>query len=93
MTSTPIADQMRDKLTRALRPTRLEIVDDSHRHRGHAGHDGRGESHFNVTIVAEAFAGKSRPERHRMVYDAVADELNDRVHALSLRLGTPSELG
>ena len=86
-----IADRMRRKIEEALAPARLEIVDDSHRHAGHAGHDGRGESHFRVVIVSDAFAGKSRVARQRLVYDLLSAELQDRVHALSLTTQTPDE--
>jgi BolA protein len=86
-----IADRMRQKIEDALAPAQLEIIDDSHRHAGHAGHDGQGESHFRVRIVAEAFACKSRVERQRLVYDLLAAELKDRVHALSLTTQTPAE--
>ena len=60
-----MADTIRRKLTGAFQPARLEIVDDSHRHAGHAGARPGGETHFNVEIVSEAFAGKSRVERQR----------------------------
>lgn len=86
-----IATRIRRKLTAALAPVRLEIEDDSARHAGHAGHDGRGESHFSVTVVSPAFEGKSRLERQRMVYGLLAEELADRVHALALRTRTPDE--
>jgi BolA protein len=86
-----IAESMRRKIEDALAPAQLEIIDDSHRHAGHAGHDGQGESHFRVRIVSEAFAGKSRVERQRLVYDLLAAELKDRVHALSLTTQTPAE--
>jgi BolA protein len=88
-----IANRIRTKLAAALAPTRLEIVDDSDRHRGHAGHDARGESHFTVTVVSEAFRGKSRVERHRLVNAALAEELSGRVHALALRTLAPDEAG
>ena len=86
-----VANRIRDKLTEALAPTRLELVDDSASHAGHAGHDGRGESHFNLLVVSEAFEGMSRVERQRRVYGILAEELADRVHALSLRTLTPGE--
>ena len=86
-----IADSMRRKIEQALAPAQLEIIDDSHRHAGHAGHDGRGESHFRVLIVSDAFEGRSRVERQRLVYDLLAAELQDRVHALSLTTRTPAE--
>ena len=80
------------KLTAGLSPSRLEITDDSHRHAGHAGHHHDGESHFHVEIVAAAFAGKSRVERHRMVNALLAEELAGRVHALSLSTLAPAEV-
>ncbi len=86
-----VANRIRDKLTTALAPTRLELEDDSASHAGHAGHDGRGESHFNLIVVSEAFEGLSRVERQRRVYGILAEELADRVHALSLRTLTPAE--
>jgi len=86
-----VADTLRTKLTAAFSPARLEIIDDSHRHAGHAGARPEGETHFNVTIVAEAFAGKSRVERQRLVYAALAQELRERVHALQLSTLTPDE--
>lgn len=83
---------MERKLTEALAPTRLTIIDDSDRHIGHAGHHPEGESHFRMEIVSPAFAGKSRVARQRMVYDVLAGELRERVHALSLTaLLTPEE--
>ncbi len=89
----PYYERIKNKVTAAVQPTRLEIVDDSARHHGHAGHnpDGGGETHFNVTIESAAFSGKSRVERQRMVYGALADELKERVHALSLKLTAPGE--
>lgn len=86
-----VADTIQRKLTDALAPERLEIIDDSHRHVGHAGHRPEGETHFTVEIVAAGFAGRSRVERQRMVYAALADLLRDRVHALALRTLTPEE--
>ena len=88
-----VATRIRDKLTRELDPTRLELVDDSASHLGHAGHDGRGESHFNLVVVSSAFEGLSRVERQRRVYGILAEELADRVHALSLCTLTPAEDG
>jgi len=86
-----VADAIRDKLTKSLNPERLEVVDDSHRHAGHAGSRPEGESHFSVTIVSEVFQGKSRVERQRMVYAALSEEMSGTVHALALKTLTPSE--
>ena len=79
------------KLTQAFAPAELEVVDDSERHRGHSGYREGGETHFSVRIVADAFAGKSRIERHRMVNELLADELSGGVHALALSVRTPDE--
>ncbi|HKR89466.1 MAG TPA: BolA family protein [Phenylobacterium sp.] len=86
-----IAEAIRDKLTEAFRPTRLEIQDDSARHHGHAGAREGGESHFNVLIEAEAFAGKPKVARQRLVYQTLAEELAGPVHALSVRAVAPGE--
>ncbi len=79
------------KLTAGLTPVRIAVVDESHRHAGHAGSRPDGESHFSVEVVSHAFAGKSRVERHRLVNALLAEELADRVHALALRTLTPDE--
>ena len=86
-----ILDAIRDKLTTAFEPTRLEIVDDSDRHAGHAGAQEGGESHFNVTIESPAFSGTPRVARQRMVYKALAEELAGPVHALSVKALAPGE--
>lgn len=86
-------ERIRQKLTQTLTPILLEIHDDSARHAGHAGHDPRGETHFNVKIVSEAFAGLPAIARHRLVYDALKEEMRERVHALSLTLKTSQEEG
>ena len=85
------AERLEAKLTQGLTPERLQITDVSHRHAGHAGHDPRGETHFDVVVVAGAFAGLSRVARQRLVYDLVREELAERVHALSVRTLTPDE--
>ena len=90
---TSVAETIEKKLTEALRPTELAIADDSAKHTGHAGARPEGETHFTVTIVSDAFAGKSRVERQRMVYAVLADELATRVHALALTTKTPQEAG
>lgn len=88
-----VADTMRRKLVARFSPLRLDIADESHRHAGHAGARPEGETHFAVTIVAAAFAGKSRIERQRLVHETLAEELKTRVHALSLDLKAPEEDG
>jgi len=79
-----VAETIRNKLTDRFAPARLVILDESHRHAGHAGARPEGETHFAVTIVASAFAGLNRVARQRLVYETLADELATRVHALSL---------
>jgi BolA protein len=86
-----IFEAIRDKLTAAFQPTRLEIEDDSARHAGHAGARAGGESHFNVLIEAQAFAGAPKVARQRMVHRALADELAGPVHALSVKALAPGE--
>ena len=83
---------LEEKLRTAFAPDWLEIVDELHRHAGHAGHRPEGESHFRVAIVSAAFAGKSRVERHRLVNGVLAEELASRVHALALKASAPGEV-
>jgi BolA protein len=82
---------IREKLSAALQPTRLEIVNQSHLHAGHRGSPGTGESHFSVLIEARIFSGKSRLERHRLVNDTLAAELKGTVHALAIAAYAPGE--
>lgn len=84
---------METKLREALQPQRLDVIDESHRHVGHGGAHPEGESHFRIHIVSAAFTGKSRVARQRMVYDVLAEELRERVHALSLETLAPDEAG
>lgn len=88
----PVATEIEQRLRAALDPETLEVIDDSERHRGHAGHDARGESHFTVRIVSAAFAGQSRVARQRMVNTALAELLRERVHALAMITKAPGEL-
>ena len=80
-----------EKLTKAFAPASLRVVDESHQHEGHAGHRPGGQTHFRVYIVADAFRGKTRIERHRMINAALASELADRVHALAIHPSAPGE--
>jgi len=88
-----VADTIRAKLLAAFAPARLDIVDESHRHVGHAGAREGGESHFRVRVVSAAFEGLGRVERQRRVYAILSDELAGPVHALALELKTPAEAG
>jgi BolA protein len=87
----PIASEMLRRLNSALSPSRIELVDDSEQHRGHGGYNPEGESHFSLGIESPAFAGKSRVERQRMIYNALGDLMKQRVHALSIRAIAPGE--
>lgn len=86
-----IAAQIEQRLRAALQPAHLVVTNDSARHRGHAGDDGSGESHFTVEVVAERFAGLSRVERQRAVNAALADLLRDQIHALAIKARAPGE--
>src|SRR5215472_2486412 len=79
------------KLTETFAPLSLKVLDESHQHQGHAGHRPGGETHFRVYIVADAFRGKSRLARHRMINDTLADELKSGVHALAIHAAAPEE--
>lgn len=79
-----VTDEIRMKLQAAFAPEHLDVVDDSERHRGHGGYQEGGESHFNVTIRAAAFADMSRLARHRAVHGALGPDLLGRIHALVL---------
>jgi BolA protein len=86
-----VSNQIEQKLKAAFSPASLQIVDDSARHKGHAGAHENGESHFTVTVVSEAFKGLSRIERQRRINQILAEELAGPVHALSLKALTPEE--
>lgn len=83
--------EIRESLMIALEPTRLDIVNESHRHAGHASSPQTGESHFEVLIVSPKFAGLSRVARHRHVNQALAGLLESRVHALAIKAYAPGE--
>jgi BolA protein len=87
----PIATEMLRRLGSALEPTTVELIDDSEQHRGHGGYNPAGESHFSLKIESPAFAGKNRVERQRMIYAALGDLMDSRVHALSIRATTPGD--
>lgn len=88
-----VAAEIHARLTAALAPISLEVIDDSHQHHGHAGHRGDdAESHFTVKLVAAGFAGQSRIARQRAVYAALGDLVApDRIHALRIMAGAPGE--
>jgi len=86
-------DAITEKLTAAFAPNSLRVVDESHMHAGHAGHRPGGETHYRVYIVSDAFRGKSRIDRHRMINAALAGELSGGVHALAIHAAAPGEGG
>jgi BolA protein len=86
-------DLITQKLTEAFTPQSLKVVDESHQHEGHAGHRPGGQTHFRVYIVSEAFKGKTRLERHRMINGMLVGELEGGVHALAIHAAAPGEGG
>ena len=87
------ADVITEKLTAAFAPQSLRVEDESHQHEGHAGHRPGGQTHYRIYIVSEAFQGKSRIDRHRMVNQTLAQELAGGVHALAIHASAPGEGG
>jgi len=87
----PVRHRITNKLREAFKPESLDVSDESHLHEGHGGHRPGGETHFRVYIVSDAFEGKSRIDRHRMINAALSKELAGPVHALALKAQTPAE--
>jgi BolA protein len=91
MNTGPTAAQLDQRLTERLSPSRLEVLDESHQHGGHAGSNGTGfGTHFRVRIASQLFTGKSRVARHRLVYDALQDFIDQGLHALAIEVEVPS---
>ena len=86
-----VASTIEQKLTEALKPSSIEVFDDSHQHAGHGGARPEGETHFRVEITAEVFSGESKVNRQRMVYAALGDLMNNPIHALQLKTLAPGE--
>ncbi len=76
-------------LNQAFAPVQLEILNESHMHKGHVGSPGTGESHFRITIVSETFQGKSRVECHRMINEVLSEQISGPVHALAIKASAP----
>jgi len=87
------ADLITKKLTETFAPQSLKVVDESHHHEGHAGHRPGGETHFRVYIVSELFKGMTRLQRHRLINQTLAGELEGNVHALAIHAAAPGEGG
>ena len=90
-TKGPVAIEIETRLTAALSPARLAVINDSAKHSGHMGDDGSGESHFTVEIESEAFIGQSRVGRQRLVNQALGDMMREKVHALAIKATAPGE--
>jgi BolA protein len=88
---TTIKQRITRKLADGFDPAYLEVLDESHKHHGHSGWREGGETHFRVRLVSPRFAGLGRVDRHRLINAALADELQERVHALALELKAPGE--
>jgi BolA protein len=86
-----VSETITKKLQQAFTPDSIDVVDESHLHEGHAGHRPGGQTHFRVYIVSQAFAGKSRIDRHRMINTVLADDLAGGVHALAIHAAAPGE--
>lgn len=86
-----MAREIDELLRAAFAPTRLDVINDSAKHHGHAGDDGSGESHFSVVVESAAFEGKSRLERQRMVIAALGDIPGERVHAFAIKALAPGD--
>jgi BolA protein len=91
MEESPRVAMIRERLSAALSPESIDIVDESHKHAGHEGARSGG-GHFVVTIVADAFRGKRPLERHRMVYDALGEAMSREIHALSIKAYASDEI-
>ena len=92
LATAPLAEIIAARLTSALAPAHLEVINDSHHHAGHMGDDGTGESHWTVVVESAVFAGLSRVQRQRLINHALADLLATRIHALAIKARTPGEL-
>jgi len=90
-TKGPVAIEIETRLTAALSPARLAVINDSAKHSGHMGDDGSGESHFTVEIESAAFVGQSRVGRQRLVNQALGDMMREKVHALAIKATAPGE--
>jgi BolA protein len=86
-----MAERIERKLKAEFAPQALTVTDDSHKHHGHSGWREGGETHFSVAVTSQAFAGKSRIERHRMINNALAEELAGGVHALAISAKAPED--
>jgi BolA protein len=87
----PVATEMLARLNSALSPTAIELTDDSEQHRGHGGYNPAGESHFSLRVESPAFVGKSRVDRQRMIYAALGELMDSRIHALSISTKAPGD--
>ena len=87
----PVATRIKDKLTAALSPAQLTVVDDSSKHAGHMGARPEGETHFTIEVIADAFEGLTRVARQRKIHMILAEELAGPVHALAMSVRAPSE--
>ena len=91
MSKGPVQQEMEKRLMAALSPEKLVVSNDSEKHRGHAGYDGTGESHFSVELTSAQFSGLNRVARQRLVNQALGDLMKERIHALSIKAIAPGE--
>lgn len=91
MSKGPVQQEMEKRLVAALSPDQLVVTNDSEKHRGHAGYDGTGESHFSVAVTSAKFSGLNRVARQRLVNQALGDLMVERIHALAIKAVAPGE--
>lgn len=81
-----LEEQIKEKLLRELNPSHLEVINESHLHKGHAGDDGTGQTHFRVVLSVSSFSGLSRIQAHQKVYSVLSQEMEQGVHALAIKI-------
>jgi BolA family transcriptional regulator, general stress-responsive regulator len=87
-----VVQKITEKITKALKPTQISVEDESHLHAGHAGARPGGETHFRLTVVSVQFTGLSLVKRHRLINEALAEELQGPIHALAIKALSPDEV-
>jgi BolA protein len=87
-----VVEKITEKITKALEPTQISVEDESHLHAGHAGARPGGQTHFRITVVSARFADLSLVKRHRLINEALAEELRGPIHALAIKALSPDEI-
>ena len=87
-----VAQKITEKITKALEPTQISVEDESHLHAGHAGARPEGETHFRLNVVSARFTDLPLVKRHRLINEALAEELQGPIHALAIKAISPDEV-